>query len=493
MNKNIKILLVEDSSTQIMELKALLEGEGYSTKTVSDGLEALNYLKITKDLPKIILSDIYMPNLNGFELCSQVRNKYPDIPIIILTAQNDEKNLKKAFESGAVDYLGKPFTKTELLIRMTNVLKRHDAEKSLEEKNRELYHIFNTAIDGMRVIDLNYNVLRINNAMSEMIGVEKDKAVGTKCYDSFPGNLCNTPECPVKKTINEGISFSIDTEKKIPGGQIRSCILNVTPLFGADGRVNCIFEDYKDITERNHAIKERDYIQNKLFQAEKMASIGEVTAGLGHEINQPLGSLILLSQLLVKAAQDKDFDRAEKFSLKIKDQVGRINKLIESLNIFSRTSTQDKFETVDLNVCLNSVITLLTPQIKQEDIKLRLELYDGPLAINASRVEIERLLLNLLNNARFAVNSKESGKIITVKSFIRSNIYTIIISDNGIGIPKDIINKIFDPFFTTKEIGMGTGLGLSLCHGIVKKYSGTISVESEVDLNTTFTLNFPVN
>jgi len=231
-------------------------------------------------------------------------------------------------------------------------------------------------------------------------------------------------------------------------------------------------------------------IQNKLFHSEKMASIGEVAAGLGHEINQPLGALLLTSEVLEEAVKINDLNRVKIYSGKIKTQVKRISNLINSLNIFSRTSTQDRFEPVDLNVCINNIITLLLPQIKQDSIELELDLSADPLVIDSSRIDIERLLLNILNNSRFAVNTNIDKKIISVQTIEKDNKKTIIISDNGSGIPKNIINKIFDPFFTTKDIGKGTGLGLSLCHGIVQKYNGSISVESELTEGSVFTIIF---
>jgi len=136
--KDIKNLVVDDSPTQRLELQSLLEQEGYSVETASDGVKAMDFIKNTSNLPDVVLSDIFMPNMDGFQLCGKLKKDYPDIPTIILTAHNDEKNLQKAFKAGAIDYLGRPFSKTELLIRVSNVLRRMDNEEKLNQDIIEL-------------------------------------------------------------------------------------------------------------------------------------------------------------------------------------------------------------------------------------------------------------------------------------------------------------------------------------------------------------------
>ena len=133
-----KILLVDSSKAQSSNNQSILEKEGYIVEAVVNGINAIGYLKTETDLPDAIITDIFMPDIDGFELCVEVKKTFPEIPVIILTIHNDDKNLQKAFESGASDYLAKPYTKTELILRLTNVLLMSDSEKMLTSMLNEL-------------------------------------------------------------------------------------------------------------------------------------------------------------------------------------------------------------------------------------------------------------------------------------------------------------------------------------------------------------------
>ena len=255
MKNKIKILLVDDSPTQQLEIQSILEKADYLVVLANDGINALDYLKNTSELPDAILSDIFMPNMNGFELCRKVKEIYPNLPFVILTAQKDEENLQKAFDAGAVDYMENPFSKTKIIMRMSNVLQLKNIKKTLTEKALEFEQIFNTATDWMRVIDFDYNVLRINKAMAKTLKKNRGELIGKKCYEIFPGNQCNTAECPIQRMIRDGKSFETETEKQCPDG-VHSCILSITPFTRSDGKIIGIVESFRDITKYNKAEKE---------------------------------------------------------------------------------------------------------------------------------------------------------------------------------------------------------------------------------------------
>lgn len=272
-------------------------------------------------------------------------------------------------------------------------------------------------------------------------------------------------------------------------------------------------QDYADNLEkmvkvRTDQLREKDA---QLIQSGKLATLGEMAAGIAHEINQPLGGISLIAQgLMLAKARNKLSDELldEKLDAII-EQVERINKIIGHLRTFARQSDDTKKQVFVQNPLYDS-FKLIGEQLVKRKITLDLDIEENLPPILADHNKLEQVFLNLIGNARDAIEelertirrSKNDKDIIKwLESFDRKiaiRIYsdtehvTVEIQDNGIGMPKSIQNKIFEPFFTTKEVGKGTGLGLSITYGIVKEFEGTIEVESSEMQGSKFTLKFPV-
>jgi len=343
--------------------------------------------------------------------------------------------------------------------------------------------------------DESRSILYISDLWEKWTGYSPEE-----CYNnaSIWSNLIHPDD---KDRIFTQRKYCINDKKRITAeyrlinkdsGKIKWVYDRGMPIVGDDHIITRYEGILSDITESKMAEKELKIAHKRMYYSEKMASIGELSASLFHDIKQPLSALFITSDLMEAIVKKNDFKEIKEFSDGLKKQVEYITNLVNSLNISSAKSVEDKFKSVDLNVCIKNINTLLIPQIRQDGIKLKLNFSDDPSVVNASRIDVETILLNILNNARFAVKSNKGKKIIEVVILNRRNTKAIVISDNGSGIPEDIIDKIFNPFFTTKKIGEGTGMGLSSCHSIVQRYHGTISVESEVNKGTVFTVYFPV-
>ncbi|MBW1946691.1 MAG: hypothetical protein JRI33_02010 [Deltaproteobacteria bacterium] len=171
-------------------------------------------------------------------------------------------------------------------------------------------------------------------------------------------------------------------------------------------------------------------------------------------------------------------------------QVDRASAIINHMRDFSRISV--KTAEIDVNVPIRNILGILGQQFKVRNIEIELDLEDNLPHIMADSNKLEQVLLNLIVNARQAIEEKgEPGGKVTIKSFSDRGRVAISVSDTGTGIPEDILDKIFEPFFTTKKVGVGTGLGLSISYGIIKDYGGTVDVKSELGVGTTFLLRFP--
>ena len=245
-----------------------------------------------------------------------------------------------------------------------------------------------------------------------------------------------------------------------------------------------------NVSERE--IKELEK-KTRLIQASKMSTLGEVASGIGHELNQPLNVIKIDADFLMKMIKrGKQIEVGELKTVveEIGTQVDRASAIINHLRDFSRVSIETY--KVDVNKPIRDVFMVLGQQLKIREIEVQLDLDDNLPPIMADSNKLEQVFLNLVINARDAIEEKgKGGGKVRIRSFLDNQQVTITVSDTGKGIPDDIIDKIFEPFFTTKQVGQGTGLGLSISYGIIKDYGGTIEVTSQVGVHTTFELKFP--
>jgi C4-dicarboxylate-specific signal transduction histidine kinase len=234
----------------------------------------------------------------------------------------------------------------------------------------------------------------------------------------------------------------------------------------------------------------------QLTQASKMATLGEMATGIAHELNQPLNVIQVGTDFLAKKirrGEQISGDEVLKVSRNISEQVERATNIIDHLRDFGRKSGLRVYP-VDLNDPIRGVFTLLGQQLKLRNIEVNLRLDEGLPKILADKNRLEQIFLNLVTNARDAMEAKgpETPKKLTITTSQEGDAVVARVWDMGTGVPKGIRKKIFEPFFTTKEAGKGTGLGLSITYNLVKDFNGDIEVESAPDLGTTFKVSLPV-
>jgi len=246
-----------------------------------------------------------------------------------------------------------------------------------------------------------------------------------------------------------------------------------------------------DITE----MMEKDA---QLVQAAKMKTLGEMSAGIAHEINQPLNAIKMGSEylnLLVEQKRTVTSEQVLDMATEISQQVDRATEIINNLRAFGRRSSL-VVELVDMNDPIRGVLSIIGRQFSIQRINIRLELGSDLPKVRGHNNRLQQVFFNLLNNARDAIQEKmeldmELHGDILVRTFTEGDRVIAAFSDNGPGIPDSVRNKIFEPFFTTKQTGRGMGLGLAITYGIVRDYGGTITIDSRVGEGTTFLLSFP--
>jgi two-component system NtrC family sensor kinase len=238
------------------------------------------------------------------------------------------------------------------------------------------------------------------------------------------------------------------------------------------------------------------FLDEKLVQSQKLASIGELSAGIGHEINNPLAIISQETewmQHLVKRIGEGDSTGIAELQDSLKEvfhQVDRCREITQNLLDFARRK-EPVYQEVNVNKLIDDLSRLVEKEAVLHHIEIRRDFQKDLPLVHTDAPSLRQVVLNLLTNATHAVQKDGQIRIATKSS--QNGSVDIIVADTGCGIPKDHLTKIFDPFFTTKPEGKGTGLGLSICHGIVDKLGGRISVSSEVGKGSTFVVTLPVN
>jgi len=250
--------------------------------------------------------------------------------------------------------------------------------------------------------------------------------------------------------------------------------------------------------------KELEEAQTQLVQSEKMSAIGQLAAGVAHELNNPMGGILGYAQFALEKwsktkpdqVTDKDIESQRKYLSDIEQQARRCRSIIKNLLKFSRSSDKKEWEEFDLNSTLEDTISLIQHQLDLANIELKKQLADGLPRLHGNASQLQQVFTNLLLNSQHAM--PEGGELELVTRFSPklgefAGCVEIIVEDNGIGIEEENLNRIFEPFFTTKEKGKGTGLGLSISYGIVKEHGGDITVHSAVGQGTRFTVILPLD
>jgi signal transduction histidine kinase len=255
--------------------------------------------------------------------------------------------------------------------------------------------------------------------------------------------------------------------------------LAIAPLVSKDmeriGRI-IIFDDVTD----------RDELERRLVQADKLSSIGLLAAGVAHEVNTPLAVISTYAQMLAK--QVSEDDQKSKLLEKIAKQTFRASEIVNSLLNFSRTSPTE-FVEVDINRVVRETLTLIEHQLQKAGVHVETKLAAALPPVKGNAGKLQQVFLNLFLNARDAM---ERGGILAVSTSADDAVARIEVADTGQGIHPENLARIYDPFFTTKGARKGTGLGLSVTYGIVREHGGTIEVESEPGVGTRFQVELPL-
>jgi len=243
------------------------------------------------------------------------------------------------------------------------------------------------------------------------------------------------------------------------------------------------------------ADREKEIISEQVVETGKLASVGELAAGIAHEINNPVAIMVEEAGWIEDLLEEEEFKEGENLDEfqralgQIRNQGRRCKEITHKLLSFAR-KTDSRIQDVQLNELIEELIALSAQRAKYSNVEIQSNLREYLPTLHVSQTELQQVLLNLINNALDAM--EKIGGTLDVSSKLDGKFIIVEVADNGPGIPEANIARIFDPFFTTKPVGKGTGLGLSICYGIIKKMGGDIEVRSTIDVGTIFRVKIPL-
>ena len=271
-------------------------------------------------------------------------------------------------------------------------------------------------------------------------------------------------------------------------GQEIEVEMSAAIIYDDTGEESATMAIYNDLKDKIKVEKELKFTQKQLAQSEKMASLGQLAAGVAHEINNPLTGVLFYASLLLER-EDLDEGAMEDLGYIVED-ANRCKNIVKSLLVYSRSADSNK-NIIQINEIVAQSLKLVRDQKKFRNIKIVRYLADEMMLINADTNKLNQVIINLIINAADAMDGNGKITLNTYKDKLHKKVF-LEVKDTGAGIPMEHLSKIFDPFFTTKEVGKSTGLGLSIVYGIIDEHGGKISVKKTGAKGTTFILEFPL-
>ncbi|MFC3127566.1 response regulator [Pseudoroseomonas globiformis] len=554
------LLLVEDSETQALQMRRLLEANGFGVHrvpTAEAALEALN-----EAVPALVIADFHLPGMNGDELARQIRlnSRTRAIPVLMLTEAREGDMERQGLESGADAYVPKSADHELLLLRIRALLRRSavtapssqsiafrraktlviddsatfrtylsgllaregyvvraeaDAEIALEavaqaplEWDCVVINVLGTGYDGASIC-ARLNALR--GAMSGMAGGTAGFQIVAVGSDS-PTERENSahvfeagaddlvPGIAEPRLLGMRIRAALrrkmlQDEERRAAEEIRAREVSLQRAEAKAAMAEALARANDELEEANRQLRDA---QTKLVQAAKMALLGELVAGIAHEINNPLAFILahqrtverVLHQLRSVVGEkdealglvEKGIERSNSMTLGLK----RIEELVANLRKFSRSD--DAFQTVNVPDAMETVLALLAHKLG-EGITVERR-YEAPPELRCSPALLNQVVMNIVANAADAIDGR--GRILIATSSDTRN-YQIEVVDSGPGIAAELRERVFEPFFTTKAAGAGTGLGLAIAYNVIQAHAGSVSVTEGPSGGARFVITVPLD
>ena len=478
---SLAILLIEDEEAHAQLIERALSRTSLSTSLthVSTGSEALAVLAEQKF--DLVLLDYSLPGENDLELL--IRIVEAGCPVIMITAKGNEVVAVEAMKRGAIDYLVKsPETFDLLPTIVERTAATLETRRTLVETEALYRQLINSSTDAIISTNRDGIIVVFNPGAEELLGYRREEVVGqvvTILYES------EERAKEVMRRMHEGGGrvAGFETILRAKDGSHIPVLISASILYDEEGEESGTVGFNKDLRERKRA-------KEQLIRSDKLAALGKLTAGVSHEILNPLNIITMSLQLMTS---DPETPPEIVRQLRVLDeQAQRINRITQELLYFARQREPER-RWIDVNQTLRRTLSLFEKELRLQNVAVELKLSEELEDVLADQDQLLQVVLNLLTNARDAMPG--GGRLILSTEVVEADgqrFVEVRVEDTGPGIPPEHMEKLFDPFFTTKGEGEGTGIGLSICHGIVEAHGGSIRVESELGRGTTFIIQLPL-
>ncbi len=494
------ILVVEDDATLAENIREVLIAAGYDVpETASSGLRALE--AAARIRPALALMDVQLEGpMDGIETATQLR-QLGNTRVVYITGFADDETLRRAKQTAPLGYLKKPFNARELRIAVEIALHQAALEDALATRERRFATTLHSIADAVLTTDASDRVMFLNPAAAAILGVDAGAAIGRTVdevvrFVDARGNALPTltrltpaglsrfdalPRHARLVTTRPGVTLAVEIEIE---GSVSPIALDAGQSFGAV----MVFRD----------VGERRKLERRLGMAERMAAIGTMAAGMQHEINNPLASIVANVQFTLEALRNcKDGKLSPEQVAELVTALGdaseggeRVRRSVANLRHFSRTAESAEAP-LDVTVAIDEAVRLTAHAVRHH-ATVRKEYGVAPRVL-AEEGQLARVFMNLLLNAAQATgDGGAANHTIVLRTRTDAAGRSVIeVTDDGPGMSDDTLHRIFDPFFTAAPENAEIGLGLAICHSIVTSLGGDIDVDSEVGKGTTFRVSLP--
>lgn len=492
MNHLVKILIAECDNDFLNMIENTLRNEPdrYSIEKVSSGEECLKRLK-EKPFDILLLGHL-LSDGEGIEWLKRYNAMGIGIPTIFITEKGDPKLALEAMKEGVFDYINRsaecakaiPFVVNRAIEGYHLMLEKVRLQKELIEAKNFLESIVENAGDAISVVDLEGRLIYWNKGAERIYGFKKEEVLGKDPSQFiYPDDEKTKAEEErlmnqlIPKLLNGEVISNLDVKRRTKDGREIIISMTISPLRNAEGEIIGFLRICKDITQ----IKKTE---ERLILTERLSSLGELTAGVAHELRNPLAGIKINTQILLR---NKTLSETEKKLLRSTEEgIEKIQKIVDDMLHFAKPKPSH-FKEVDLDELIERSLEILQTKLKKSNINTFFEKGKGIPKIRVDPHQIQQVLINLILNS---IQAMEHGGTLSLKTFLDEDKIGVELKDTGIGIPRENLKKIFDPFFTTKS--EGTGLGLSISLKILEHHGATIDVTSQEGKGTTFTILFPM-
>jgi PAS domain S-box-containing protein len=492
LNRKIHILFAEENTIFLKMIEKSLKDSGshYQIETASSGEECLEKLQRKKF--DILILDHALSDGNGLNWLKRFNEMGVGIPTVFVTAKGDSRLAIEAMKEGVFDYVNQsaecakalPFVVHRALEGHGLMVEKVRLQKELIETKNFLESVVEKAGDAISVVDLEGKTLYWNDGAERIYGYSRGEVLGEKLFDLlYPRDekIRMEEERSMQELMarvkNGEVVSNLEARRRTKDDREITVSVTVSPLRNAEGKMIGVSRICRDITHLKKA-------EERLILAERLSSLGELTAGVAHELRNPLAGIKINTQILSRKADLSELERRLLDSTQ--EGIEKIQKIVEDMLDFARPRAA-LFKDEAVNETVEKSLSIFHAKLRTNRISLVFEPGKELPQVYIDAHQIQQVLTNLFVNA---IQAMENGGTLTVRTFRENqNGVGIEVRDTGMGISQTHLKKIFDPFFTTKS--EGTGLGLSISLKILENHKATIDAVSHEGQGSTFTIHLP--